>query len=455
MSRRLVPVPLTPSAETPEESFARIAMGDHLAPQVEDDDDDAAPDWRTVGLMPLSDGQIVEFAKNQGLEDPEVLLNDLKRRNAEEFARRPQDLIELCADWREHNGIRTHRNQVATNVRVKLKPRDDRSEPAELSLDKAITGASRLALAMTVTRRMTIRHSAASDDIDDDAALDPSIILSDWEQNEIRALLQRALFGFASYGRVRFHHRSVIEYLAAERLRALREGGMTVRALKRLLFAETKSKTIVRPSRRPIAGWLALRDEGIFEMLRDNEPAVLLDEGDPEALSQSQRDQALRAYVEQYGPGGWRGLSVPSIQVHRFASPELADTVMELWAKGIENPDVRKVLLQLIGAGRMGSCADIAHEVARDVDASLVERIFAVDALLAIEDPRLEDIASQAANADPLWPDKTVRGVVLRLFPRYLSVEQFWPDREQVRRREAWLGRPELATASSDLRCRT
>ena len=420
--RHLLPIPPAPSTEPSEETFAKIVMRDHQTRQV--GDEDAASDWRTVALMPLSDAQIVEFARDQGVEDPAALLEDLKKRNAQEFARRPQDLIELCADWREHNHIRTHRDQVATNVRVKLQPRDDRREPAELSVDKAIEGASRLALAMLFTRRMTIRHSVASDVIEDEAALDPAIILSDWNQNEQKALLERSLFGFASYGRVRFHHRSVVEYLAAERLRALRARGMSFRALKRLIFAQTKGKTIVCPSKRPIAGWLALSEDGIFEMLRDNEPTVLLNEGDPEALSQSQRNQALHTYVERYGQGGWRGLSVPRIQVYRFASPELADAVSQLWGMGVENPDVRRTLLRLIEAGHIGDCADIAHEVARDVEASTVERMIAVDAMVAISDPRLKDIASEVAAADALWPDKVARAVVLRLFPRNLSIER-------------------------------
>ena len=422
--RRQLPVPPALSTEPSEETFAKIAMSDHQTRQVEDTDDAAAPDWRTVALMPLSDAQIVEFARIQGVEDPAALLDDLQRRNAQEFARRPQDLIELCADWREHKRIRNHRDQVATNVRVKLQPRDDRPEPAELSVDKAIEGASRLALAMQVTRRMTIRHSATSDDIEDEAALVPAIILSDWNLNERKALLERPLFGFASYGRVRFHHRSVAEYLAAERLRALRGRGMSFPALKRLLFAQTKGQTIVRPSNRPLAGWLALAEDGIFEMLRDNEPAVLLDEGDPESLSQSQRNQALRAYVERYGQGGWRGLRVPHIQVHRLASPGLSDEIVHLWDMGIENPDVRQTLLCLIEAGRIDGCADIALRVARDVQASAVERMIAVDAMVAIRDPRLKDIASEVAATDAMWPDEIARGVVLRLFPRDLSIEQ-------------------------------
>ena len=420
--RRLLPIPPVSSTEPREESFAKIAMRDHQTRQV--GDGDSVPDWRTVALMPLSDAQIVEFARDQGVEDPTALLDDLERRHAQEFARRPQDLIELCADWREHKRIRTHRDQVAANVRVKLQPRDDRPEPAELSVDNAVEGASRLALAMLVTRRTTIRHSAASDVIKDEAALDPGIILSDWNRNERKALLERPLFGFASYGRVRFHHRSVGEYLAAERLRALRNQGMTFRALRRLLFAQTKRKTIVRPSKRPIAGWLALTEDGIFEMLRDYEPAVLLDEGDPETLSQPQRNQALRAYVERYGHGGWRGLRVPYIQVHRFASPELADVVRQLWNRGIENPEIRETLLYLIEAGSIDDCADIAYGVARDVEASTVERMIAVDAMVAISDPRLKDIASEVAAADAMWPEQIARRVVPRLFPRDLSIDQ-------------------------------
>ena len=426
LMRSVLPVPPTPSAVPSEESFVKIAMRDHQTQKGIDSEDQAPPDWRTVALIPLSDTQIIEFCSDQRVEDPAALQKDLKRRNAEEFARRPQDLIELCADWREHKRIRTHRDQVAANVRIKLLPRDDRHEPAQLSVDKAVEGASRLALAMMFMRRMTIRHSAASDIIDDEAALDPAIILSDWNPNERKALLERPLFGFASYGRVRFHHRSVVEYLAAERLRALRALGMSFPALKRLIFAQTKGKTIVRPSKRPIAGWLALTEDRIFEMLRDNEPAVLLNEGDPEALTQSQRNQALRAYVERYGQGAGRELIVPFIQVHRFASPQLADDVNELWRMGIENSDVRLTLLRLIGAGKITDCIGIAHGVAFNVQASVVERLIAVDAMVAIRDTRLKDIASDLAAAKDLWPHKTAEGVLLRLFPRDLSIEQLY-----------------------------
>lgn len=421
--RQLLPVPPAPMMESREEKFAKIAMGDYQQ-QHEDKSSDDAPEWRSVALMPLSDKQIIEFAREQGINDPDSLLSDLQRRNAQEFARRPQDLIELCADWREHKRIRTHRDQVTTNVRVKLLPRDDRPEPAELSVDKALEGAARLALAMQMTRRLTIRHNAASDVAGNGAALEPTIILSDWQPNERRALLERPLFGFASYGRVRFHHRSVAEFLAAQHLLTLRQNGMTFPALKRLLFAETNGKLVVRPSKRPVAGWLALNENGIFELLRDNEPAVLLNEGDPESLSQAQRNQALRAYYDRYGSGGWRGLHVPHIQVYRFASNELAGEINRIWRGGVENSELRYVLISLIEAGRISACADVAYNLACEGKTPVNERIAALDALVAMDDERLAEVVSAMARAYDLWPRRVVSSAALRLFPKHMSVGQ-------------------------------
>ncbi len=171
------------------------------------------------------------------------LLDALEQNNAQEFARRPQDLMELCTDWRASNRLRNHKEQVLSNIETKLKPASgfNRREREVLSMEKALEGASRLALAMTVTRRFTIRTRVNAETSGDDIGLDPAF-LTDWSPEEQKALLERPLFGFANYGKVRFHHRSVTEYLAAHRLKELWEKGMSVHSLKQLLFAETKGQ---------------------------------------------------------------------------------------------------------------------------------------------------------------------------------------------------------------------
>lgn len=424
--RRLLPVPPQTEEVVPNgENFAQIAL--HGTPNESSDEgggEKRPPDWSTVSLLPFSDEQIVEFSQRQGVGDPEEMFNDLKSRNAQQFARRPQDLIELSVDWRDNKRIRSHRDQVEGNIRIKLKPREDREEPTELSIEKAMDGAARLALAMMMTRRLTIRHSVESDNGGNEAAFDPMLILPNWTVSERKALLERPLFGFASYGRVRFHHRSVMEFLASERLRSLRSKGMPTAALKRLIFVKTKGKTIVRHSKRAVAGWLALSESMIFETLRDNEPDVLLNEGDPESLTAQQRVQVLRAFVSRHSKGGWRGISVPNIQIHRFASPELSEEVKLLWSEGIENLEIRKILLQLIELGRMADCSDIAFNSASDVKAELGERLDAIDALASLNDPRLCELVNNITSNSPYFSEKLTRFVVMRLFPKHMSVAQ-------------------------------
>lgn len=415
------PVELTASGDV----FADIATG-RQHERSSQEKQDAAPVWRSAALMPLSDEQIRAMATTEGIDDADALLADIRRRDAEDFARRPQDLIELCADWREHRRIRTHGEQVAHNIRVKLKPRADRREPAQLSPDKALEGASRLALASLLTRKLTIRLSVEADRAGElGSALEPAAVLHDWPPEERETLLERPLFGFASYGRVRFHHRSVLEFLAARRLDDRLGKGMPIKAVKRLLFAETpQGIRVVRPTMRPVAAWLAASRPSIFSEVRDREPNVLLNHADPESLPHPQRVDVLRSYVGRYGQGEWRGLHVPRVQVHRFASPGLAHDVLDLWQADIENQEIREFLLELIGAGFMTACADTAHDVAIDGSAMGGERLDAIGALVRLNDSRVEAFAQSMVDTPALWPDRLVRGAIVQLFPQHIA-----PDR--------------------------
>ncbi len=353
----ILPVPSAREVQSTAADFADIAMGTAKT----DSPNEQAKPWRTVELLPLSDEQIMLFASGQGIGDPEDFLADIHRRNAIEFAERPQDLIELCAEWRDHQRISSHRAQVTGAISAKLRPCTDRRERGELSPDRAHEGASRLALAAMLMRRLTFRHSPEADvGGPPGTAIDPAEILPDWTADERATLLERALFGFASYGRVRFHHRSVLEHLAAKRLGRHLATGKPIAAVKRLLFAETpQADRIVRPTMRPVAAWLALESESMFTDAVERDPTVMLNFGDPDALSDAQKARALSAYVARYGSGGWRGLHVPAIQIHRFASPGLAPVVRELWPT-VESAEVRELLLDLIGAARMETCAGLA-----------------------------------------------------------------------------------------------
>ena len=151
---------------------------------------------------------------------------EIGRQNAWTFARRPLDLTELIAISTTSGRLGTRAQQHDANVTAKLKDAPDRPTAAFSQDTEARLGAERLALALALTRTRTIRSPDQALDIHRaDGVLDPAAILEDWSEQKRQALLRRALFDPATYGRLRFHHRSVQEYLAAQRLKALRGEG--------------------------------------------------------------------------------------------------------------------------------------------------------------------------------------------------------------------------------------
>jgi hypothetical protein len=436
---RHLPIPVSKEAKPTAEAFADMVMDRKKRDRPNDAEHGA---WRNVGLTPLSREQIRQFALLQGVPDADSLVADILRRDAEDFAERPQDLIELCADWREHHRIRSHREQVETNIATKLKPIFERKERAELSQEMAVEGASRLALASMLTRKLTLRHSADADSVHaSEAALDVSKVLQNWSDETRTTLLERPLFGFASYGRVRFHHRSVVEFLAAKRLDALLARGVSIKSIKRVLLEDTaQGLRTVRPSMRPVAAWLALTRDTIFDDVVRLDPTVVLDHGDPQSLRPAQRVRALESYVCRHGPGGWRGLNIPSIQVRRFASEELTDSVLRLWDVGIENPEVRNLLLQIVGAGKLSGCADIAYAAAMDGAHELRERAQAIEALVQLDDPRLEAISVSIETDAAVWPDAMTRRALVDLFPSYMPVARLSQILRRVSEKPSTIG---------------
>jgi hypothetical protein len=416
--RKNFPIPGHPEVRPSAEKFADAAMRKHTRRSQPSDE---APEWRTVALAHLSENQIRQIASLHGVEDADALLEDIRNRNAQAFARRPQDLIELCTDWKEHKKIRTHAEQVEHNIEVKLRPGDRDRERTELSVDKARSGARRLALAALLTRKLTIRHSSNAGG----ASLDPRIILSDWSEGERATLLERALFGFASYGAVRFHHRSVIEYLAAEQLSEMMRQGASLRSVLRILFSTTHhEERVLKPSMRATAAWLSIRHAHVFDQVVQTDASVLLLFGDPSSLDAPQKRKVLRTFVEQYGRGGWKGLRMHGPQITRFASRDIEEDIKELWSSGIANPEVRQFLLSLIGNRELLGCADIAFDVAFKDSNDETDRLYAIIALSDLGDQRLDDILNAMENDPVRWPGELIRAAVMQLSLQSIGVER-------------------------------
>ena len=331
-----LPVPARRSAtsfRTSDDAFIEALRKEHGGQSRVTPEEEELPSQdalRTVAMLPMSDRQIEVFAEQSGVSDAAAFLEEIARQNAWTFARRPLDLTELIVIWLDSGRLGTRAEQHEANVQAKLKDDPERPDRGFLPDTKARAGAERLALAITLTRTRTIRSpDQALDTHRADGVLDAAKFLPDWTERERQALLRRALFDPATYGRVRFHHRSVQEYLAAARLLALRDFGMSTKALFRLLFAERYGVEVVVPSMRPIAAWLAIRVDAVRKELTRREPETLLSFGDPESLDLVARSDILRAFVAEYDHGDWRGLHIAIDDIRRLAHPDLAQVIRE------------------------------------------------------------------------------------------------------------------------------
>ena len=416
------------STKLPDEVFIEALRRDLGVTNTVDHERDEQEDVnsvRKVAMLPMNDTQIALFAEKSGVNNVTAIIEEIDRQNAWTFARRPLDLEELIGTWTSIGHLGTRQQQHEAHVRSKLMDKPDRPDSSVLSDIEASVGAERLALALTLTRTRTIRAPEHAPDVHRvDGILEPSTILVSWTGEKRRALLRRALFDPATYGRVRFHHRSIQEYLAARYLRSLRERGMSTQALLRLLFGRSYGVEIVYPSMSPIAAWPSLWDDAVRKELIRREPETLLTHGDPESLSITTRSELLRSFVSTYGQGSRRGLHIPTDEIRRFSNPALASVIRECWNNDLQNDEVRKLLLDMVWLGPIQDCADLADVVAQDPKQPSSLLVSAIRALIAFnQDKTVHKFANSILTEPASWPDKVIYSLLSELFPRFISAE--------------------------------
>ena len=426
-------LPVSPPEElsrTSEEAFmAPLKREEGQSVASEEDAEELTDDEtvQTLKMVPMNADQVKLFVTKSELTDPESFLSKLEEEDAWEFARRPLDLMELIGIWRRTGHLGTRAEQHEVNVEAKLKEGPHRPDGDILQDSQARAGAERLALGLALTRTRSIQTPDLPVESGfEDHALDAKKILRDgWSEAKRGALLRSALFDPGTYGRIRFHHRSAEEYLAACHLRRLRSRGMSQAALHRFLFAEPYGTKVMLPSMRGIAAWVALEEESVRSEIIKREPEVLIEHGDSGSLSVDVRRKLVRTLVAKYGKGGWTGLRFAFEDMRRFAHQELESVIRECWESEPENEEIRVFLIGLIWHGRIDECRDIARAVAFDSREEELIRIVAIKALHKFENQEvLREIADAMLESTDAWPDSVIQGTVTDLFPKVFSTEE-------------------------------
>ncbi|MET4072595.1 hypothetical protein ABID58_007424 [Bradyrhizobium sp. S3.2.6] len=378
-----------------------------------------------IQLVPLLTEQYRALAKELRVPKLEAFIAGITRNGLEAFAERPGDLLDLADYWKTHKQFGTFADMVEHGITRKLRERDThRADNETLSLAKAREGAARLASALTFGKSFTLR--APNHDPDPSlsvGALDARLILNDWNEAQCNAVLRRGVFAPATYGRIRFHHRSTQEYLTAKWLDGLLTANCPLPEVWQLLFVDRYGVETVVPSLRPAAAWLSLWHPNIRDEIIRREPLVLLRHGDPGSLSLDARKRLLTAYASKHKAAEIADDSLDYRALWSFSHQGLADTINDVW-KANTRDDFHFDMLRLIRDGAIKGCAKIARKVALDEGASDNHRIAAIQALQACEDKQALAAAARKLMKSPDKASATLAAAfALVLYPRHLSLK--------------------------------
>jgi hypothetical protein len=396
--------PEPPAGDEDQDSGKKRKKGDGNA---------ATKPFRIVALDDLGHKQIERFLLAKGVENATAFLDAVERADAWTFTTRPQDLEELAGFWLNEHRIGSRLEIMRASIDRRLAERDqDRAEARPLSAERARAGARLVAAATTLAKQPLV---SIPDATEDGRALSIRKILVGWTEAECAALVSRPIFDEAIYGAVRFHHRSVREYLIAEWLQSLLVRQGSRRRIEELFFREQYSIPVVVPAMRPILAWLAILDEGILRRVLHLAPEITFEGGDPSQLPAATRRTVLRQVCEQLAQPAHGRSALDYAAVQRFAGADIAGDIRSLLVEYADDDNIVWFLLRLVWHGELKEVAPEAKRFALGAREKYA-RIAALKAVRTIGTARdiAEVLDAILVEPDALlrdWLDEIVQGL--------------------------------------------
>lgn len=368
-------------------------------------------------LCPLDQEQIKTFSQAFGIQDLDAFIEAIQKAEADIFSRRPLDLVELINYWTQFGKIANRAALIEAGISSKLNETDpDRASVFPLTIKNAALGAEMLAAAVTFQRKDRILVPEQNPDAPMKAeAVDVQSVTS-WDDKQARALLQRPIFDEAIYGTVRFHHRSVREYLTAKWLHRLLLNGKPRRAIENLFFKERYGRMVLVPSMRPILAWLILFDDRTREKTAKIAPEVFIQGGDPSDLPTDVRKNMLEKFCMLYSNQNVTDLSFDISELRRFAHPDLDETINRLLNIYSGQEEIRELLLRIIWQGELQGCSEKALAFALDDTNDIYTRVCGIRAVGAACSEDQKKMLVDALIADSTLKNEKLIGELISTF---------------------------------------
>jgi len=383
-------------------------------------------DVLVVQIEPLDVTRVQRFARERGIPNSDRFLEALDQNHAWELVRRPPDVIELATYWSEKGRLGSLSELIEYDVGSKLKPPSrDRSDP--LSPERARDGAETLAAATIFCKQFCFK-------VPDQAflgtnALDAQNCLpADWLKNESQALLHRPLFDGASYGRIRFHHRRVAEYLAGKWLARRMDQGCPSTELGELLFEFNNGQPVIRLTLEPVTAWLCCGNERWNDEVRrwvlKSAPEIHLQCGDPGCLPVDYKRDVLYALVQLHGGKRFARIGSTADSLKRFAGPELAGTISTIICDRSIGIDVRAEMIQTVRYGRLEGCLGSLLTVIANPEEPDDLKCYAAGAIRDMGDENSRKRLAEIAEQMPRLSNQLSSRICEALYPNTIDPKQ-------------------------------
>ena len=332
-------------------------------------------------LNPLNENDIRQFANHWSIPNIDGLIDELERSDVMHLAERPFDLKGILYKWKTDCALGSRSELLRHNINFGLKElHPDNEDRRSLNKNKALAGARKLAAAVILCDKSGIQ---VLDEVHEQIGIKADAVLSDWEPRDIRTLLERAIFNDVIYGSVRFRHREIREYLAAEWFTELLQKGTARHRIEALIFREQYGQIIVSPRLRPILPWLILKDEQIRKRALAIHPEIAVEGGDPARLSLSVRQIIIEQIVASIVEMQKSSSTLDNSAVAMIAQPDLTNEILSLIERHSAHDKAIFFLGRLIWLGKLQKCVPPFLAIAIDPKRDIYTRMVSVRAVMS------------------------------------------------------------------------
>lgn len=316
-------------------------------------------------LAPLAPAQAQRLAEAHGAVPAKDFWQDVQDGDYGLMVRHPRDVEWLARRWAQRRELGSYIELMEDSVSQRLKEHNDGyiAAGAVLSHEMLRSGAERLAAASVFCGRSFISLPGEPNTDND---VDPATVLTDWDAQEQRRLLGVSLFDEATYGRVKFQHRSAREYLAAQWVNRLIGLGLPLPDAMALFGGKPYEESVLLNATRASLCWLAALNVAIREEVIRSFPEMLMFEGDPTAWTEAEVVDAFQRYISRldagFRPDWWNGLG----ELRRVARCIPAHILSQLLRSYAKSELALPKVLAMVHHGRKAECADDVFSIYRN-----------------------------------------------------------------------------------------